>query len=401
VVRRDWDGGEGLDGARVLRVEDPERALLEFAAGYRRERKAVVVGVTGSVGKTSTKELTAAALGTVGATVKTEGNFNNQIGLPLSLVRLEADTAFGVFEAGISHPGEMADLARAMGPDAAVVSRVAPVHIEFFPSERAIAEEKAGLVEAVPPKGFAVLDADGAHFEAFRERCRCRVVRCARVGWRGEADYWGEPLEGGLRLRVREEATGEEAELPVPPPGAYMAENLLRAVACARQYGAAWDGLKEAIGGWRAVGMRWAVGDASGVAVVNDAYNANPASMRAAADAFLGWRVAGKRWLALGPMLELGAAGPELHRELGEWLARRAPWAGLAVAGWREDAAELATAIHDGWKAGGGGEAVLAESPEAAAAWLEARAEPGDAVLLKASRGIRAERILEFFRKGG
>lgn len=399
VVRADVPLPQLPAGGCVLRVENVLTALGCFAAAYRLSMPARLVGVTGSVGKTSTKELIADVLSCLGKTVRTSGNFNNEIGLPLSLSGLEKDCAYGVFEAGISHPGEMAPLRDILMPDMAAITRVGPVHIEFFESVRAIAEEKAALLEQLPPDGFAVLDFDDEFFGVLREHSSAPVVTCSMKS--REVDYAGDPQEDG-HLWVFERATGESAVLPVPPPGAYMAENVLRAVAVGRKCGATWEMLAGALEKSRSVGMRWAVEEVDGWTAINDGYNANPVSLRAALKAFAAWPSKGKRFLAIGPMLELGRLEQEEHEQLGRFVAA-GNWAGVAVVPWKpsdvEDAA--ARSLAEGLRAGGypAGKTCVAKNPSEAAAWLRARISADDALLLKASRGVRIEKVLEELKK--
>ncbi len=382
-----------------LRVDDPLAALGRFAAGYRAQMPARIVGLTGSVGKTTAKELVADLLSTVGKTARTSGNFNNEIGVPLSLATLARDCAWGVFEAGISHPGDMAPLRDILAPDIAVVTRIGPVHIEFFASVRAIAEEKAALLEKLPADGFAVLNLDDEFHPVLRAHCSAPVLTCSLR--HREADYAGDPQPGGT-LWVCERATGETAVLPLPPPGGYMAENTLAAVAVARTCGAQWGQIETALAGFRPVGMRWAVENVNGWTAINDAYNANPVSMPAALDAYAQWPAAGRKFLALGPMLELGGMARAEHEALGR-LAAAGRWAGVAVvappvAG---PVAAAGQSIADGLQSAGypAASVCLAHDSADAAAWLRERLRPGDALLLKASRGIRIETVLDHLRK--
>ena len=400
VVREDFPAEKLPAGGFFLRVDDVPAALGRFAAAYRATLPARLVGVTGSVGKTSTKELVADLLATVGKTARTAGNFNNEIGLPLSVAGIGRDCAFGVIEAGISHPGEMAPLRDILMPDIAVATRIGPVHIEFFESVRAIAEEKAALLEKLPADGFAVLDFDDEFFEVLRARSSAPVASCSLK--RRDADYAGEMQADG-QLLVREKASGERVALPVPPPGAYMAENALRAVAVARKCGASWAAMASALGRTRPVGMRWAVEKVRGWTAINDGYNANPVSMRAALKAFASWPANGRKFVALGPMLELGRLEREEHESLGRFAAEGS-WEGVAVAPWKwidgaQDAA--AQALAAGLRAGGwpAENVCAASSPGEAAAWLRERLRPGDALLLKASRGVRIEKILDELKK--
>ena len=400
VVRAGFSAAQLPAGGCCLQVADVLAALGRFAAGYRRQMPARIVGITGSVGKTSTKELVADLLATVGQTARTAGNFNNEIGLPLSVAGIGRDCAFAVIEAGISHPGEMAPLRGILRPDIAVVTPVGPVHIEFFESVRAIAAEKAALLEQLPADGFAVLDRGEEFFDVLRARSSAPVVTCSLR--RREADYAGDVQADG-RLWVCERATGETAVLPVPPPAGFMAENVLKAVAVARRCGAAWPALAAALGGAKSVGMRWAVEPVRGWTAINDGYNANPVSLRAALQAFADWPVPGRRFLALGPMLELGRLEQEAHEALGRFAAAGA-WAGVALVPWKLLAGTpdpAAQALAAGLRAGGWPEENLCAAADAAgaAAWLRERLRPGDALLLKASRGVRIENVLENLKK--
>ena len=399
VVRADFPADRLPAAGFCLRVDDVLAALGRIAAGYRATLPARLVGVTGSVGKTSTKELVADLLAVLGKTARTAGNYNNEIGLPLSVAGVDGDCAFGVIEAGISHPGEMAPLRDILRPDIAVVTRLGPVHIEFFDSVRAIAEEKAALLEQLPAAGFAVLDRDDEYFDVLRARASAPVVTCSLK--RRDVDYAGDPQEDG-RLWVCERASGETAVLPLPPPGGFMAENTLRAVAVARKCGASWAALAAALGRTRPVGMRWAVEEVRGWTAINDGYNANPVSLRAALQAFAARPAPGRKFLAIGPMLELGRLERAEHEALGRFAAAGG-WAGVAVVPWKTAGAPdaAAQALVAGWRAAGGPAEDLcaAAGPAEAAAWLRARLRPGDALLLKASRGVRIENVLEALKK--
>jgi len=399
VVRKDFPVGQLPPNGYFLRVDDVLEALGSLAAATRVPMSARVVGVTGSVGKTSTKELLADLLSVLGKTVRTQGNFNNEIGLPLSVAELTRDCVYGVFEAGISHPGEMALLRDILRPDIVVMTRIAPVHIEFFESVRNIAEEKAVLLEELSADGFAVLDRDDDFFDLLSERCPAPVVTCSMQG--SPADYVGEEQADGL-LRVLETASGESAVLSVPPPGAYMAENVLRAVAVARHCGAAWDAIETALKSSHPVGMRWAVEEVGDWTAINDGYNANPVSMPAALKAFAAWPSKGHHFLALGPMLELGRLEVSEHETLGRFVAD-GPWAGVVIMPWAKSpsidvaAAALAAGMCSArWSAE---KVKVASSPLEAAAWLRERMRPEDVLLLKASRGVRIEQVLEELKK--
>jgi UDP-N-acetylmuramoyl-tripeptide--D-alanyl-D-alanine ligase len=395
VIREDFPVAHLPATGHFLRVASPLKALGDLAAATRIPMSARVVGVTGSVGKTCTKELIADLLSVLGKTVRTQGNFNNEIGLPLSLAELTRDCAYGVFEAGISHPGEMARLRDILKPDIVVMTPIGKAHIEHFASVEAIAEEKAILLEQLPPDGFAVLDRDDACFDLLQKHGLAPVVTCSMQG--SLADYMGEEQVDG-RLRVVETATGESALLPVPPPGAFMAGNVLQAVAVARRCGAAWDALATALGTSRPVGMRWAVEEVGEWTVINDGYNANPVSMHAALKAFAAIPNAGRRFLALGPMLELGQLEESEHEVLGRFVAE-GPWAGIVMMS--NSSAAAAQAVRTGLLSAGWPEDALKISMDSAeaAAWLRERMRARDVLLLKASRSVRIEEVLNELKK--
>ena len=376
----------------LLAVTDPAVALRAIAAGYRATLKVTIVAITGSVGKTTVKEMTADLLATVGLTARTHGNFNNNLGLPLSLLAVGPEAKFGVFELGMNHPGELAPLCKLLKSSIGIVTMVGPVHFEFFDSVQAIAEEKAEVLRCLPPEGFAILDADGDWFELLRNAAKCRLVTTALDT---VADYVArtDAARPGA-FTVTERTTGESAALQNSIPGRHHVRNALLAVAAARSQSAAWADISAALAAFQPVGLRWQRSEWHGVAIINDAYNASPPSMAAALRTFMEIPTIGQRWLVLGGMLELGAAAEDLHNELGHFVA------GL------KDVALIAVGELGAWIAAGAFEARMATDRieicldcSVAAEILRARLRPGDAVLLKASRGEKLERVLEALTK--
>lgn len=372
----------------LLVVDDTRPALLQLAAGYRATLPMRRLGITGSVGKTTVKEMVADLLGTVGPTVRSKGNWNNDIGLPLSLLSAEPETKWGVFEIAMNRPGEIAALSAVLAPEWGVITTIGAVHLEAFPSVEAIAREKAEMARALPEDGRVFLNRDDEWVDLLRRAARCPATEVSLVG---EADFQVEALEAATgAFTVRERVSGDRVNLRVPLPGRHMIGNALLAVAVARTAGVPWERLVPALAGYKPPALRWAREPVGDWLVVNDAYNANPISMRAAADAFALMPVAGRRWLVLGGMLELGATEEEEHRSLGRYLAT-GPWAGLVGVGprgaWIADGAHEAS--RNAWPVG------RCADPAAAAAWVRAQLRPGDAVLLKASRGEKLERVLD------
>lgn len=390
VVQRDRAAALEAEGP-LLVVDDPLSALQAMAAGYRREVGARVVGVSGSTGKTTVKELIAALLETTWRTARTRGNWNNEIGLPLSLLAMEAGTQAGVFELGISHPGEMAPLCRIAQPDWGVITTTGPVHLEFFGSVEAIAREKGNLLRALPPDGTAVLSLDDPCFAVLREAVPCRLIT---VSMRGEADYTleaGGTPDTGL---VKERRTGESFLLKMPAPGRHNRHNVLLATAVARGFNVPWPAIATGLHHYTPPPMRWEVSTIAGVTVINDAYNANPLGMRAALETYRELPVTGRKWLVLGDMLELGAGAVEEHEAIGRLVAA-GDGAGLIVVG------ALGARLADGAAAAGWSSERLVrcvsagEAGEALADCVQA----GDTVLFKASRGLHLENAVNAFRE--
>jgi len=372
----------------LLVVAEPAVALRAIAAGYRETLKATFVAVTGSVGKTTVKEMTADLLATVGPTARTHGNFNNDLGLPLSLLAVDPDARFGVFELGMNHPGELAPLCKLLRPTVGIVTMVGPVHFEFFDSVQAIAEEKAEVLRCLPKDGLAVLDADGDWFDLLSAATPCRLVT---TSLRAAADYVAHiapELNGAFT--VTERGGDETVALQNSIPGAHNIRNALLAVATARAQSATWENIRTALAGYEPVGLRWQRSEWHGATIITDAYNASPPSMAAALRTFMEMPATGQRWVVLGGMLELGDAAEDLHNELGHFVADLKEVCLITVG-------ELGA-----WIAAGAFEAGLAadrieicDGCGAAAAILRARLQAGDAVLLKASRGEKLERVLE------
>jgi UDP-N-acetylmuramoyl-tripeptide--D-alanyl-D-alanine ligase len=377
-------------GRCLLRVDDTSAALCALAAGYRTKIAPLIVAVTGSVGKSTVKEMTAQILSRWLKTACTPGNWNNEIGLPLSLLAMERDTRVGVFELGISHPGEMAPLCRILSPRWAIITNVGPAHVEFFGSVEAIAREKAVLVQSLAPDGLAVVNADTPHAEVFRSAAACRLMT---VSMERDADYRCLLRDPARRsFTVRERSSGETFTFRLSLPGSHNIMNALPGIAVARQLALPWTKIAEALAAYVPLPMRWEETTVRGVRVVNDAYNANPVSMRAALSTFAEERSAGRRWVVLGGMRELGAAGEAAHRDVGALVAA-GPWAGLVTVG------PLAELIADSAAAAGFDAQAIWRCGDVAqaAAVLRAQTADGDIVLLKGSRGNRLEGVLERF----
>ncbi|MGE5207474.1 MAG: UDP-N-acetylmuramoyl-tripeptide--D-alanyl-D-alanine ligase [Chlamydiota bacterium] len=371
--------------SRLIGVEDTLAALQNLAAAVRRAWGKPVVGITGSAGKTTTKEAIAHLLATRFRVHKSEGNLNNHFGLPLMLLRLEPEHEVAVIEMGMSHAGEIRELARIAQPEIGVVTCVAPVHLQFFKSVAEIARAKYELVEALPGGGTAVLNADDEYVSQFGRDFSGKIVT---FGARRPADVRAEQVElRGAQGSAFEIVAGESREPAVLPlVGAHNIPNALAAVAVALERGIPLVDAAAALADLAPSDKRGQLIEVGGATVINDCYNSNPKALDAMVDALLALP-AQRHIVVAGEMLELGPSGPELHRECGRRIAKRGVNVLVGVRGATEHMVEAAR------KAGMRAEFIVA--PEDAGEWLAREARPGDAVLLKASRGVRLEKALQ------
>jgi len=378
------------EGLPLIRVADTRCALQDMARAWRLQCDAKVVGVTGSSGKTTVKEMAAACFSGGGSVCATQGNLNNDIGLPLSLLAMPKKTTLGVFEVGTSHQGEIAYLAEILKPHGAVVSSIGSAHIEFFGSVEAIAREKGELLRALPSDGFAVLCKETAHFGLLAEMSGAPVVTTSLVT--RDADFFGEVLDVLTgRVQVTERATGTSVELSSGLPGVHHASNLLLAFAAARCVGVTADAAVEGLRRFALPGKRWETHTLAGVTIIKDAYNANPDSMRVALDTFMRLPCAGRRIVVLGDMRELGDHAAAAHREVGRQVATLNPDYFFAVGEQMQHHA-LREAVALGFPAA---HTFGADTAQDFVKLISGVAQAGDGVLLKASRGMALENVLD------
>ena len=333
----------GPERSALIPVPDVKASLTETARTYRRTLKAKVIGITGSAGKTTVKEFTAAFLRQRGLTHATDGNYNNDLGLPITILTCPADADFLVVEMGTNHPGEIAHLVGIAQPEAGIITSIGTAHIEFFKTQDGIAEEKGTLFRSLPPEGFAVLGVNNDRFARLKGMCRCRVLA----------------VEGA-------------APFACPIAGDHNRWNMALAWACARELGVTEAMARAALDGFALPGDRWRKIERDGVMFISDCYNANPTSMIVAMETFAAEPCAGRRIAVLGDMFELGAESARLHAEV----KRRA------------SALRFDKVIYVGDNFGG-------VPRDEAKAELFAYVRPGDAVLLKASHGMELGRLLD------
>lgn len=375
------------DGFGIIRVADTLAALQRIAACYRRRLPLQVVGITGSNGKTSTKDLAASVLSQHFQVTKTQGNLNNHIGLPLTLLRARSSDQIGVFEMGMNHPGEIAPLAAMAAPDVAIITNIGVAHIEHMGSREAIAQEKGMLAEALQPSGTLILSAEDEFSASIAARTKADAVYCGIDQGEVRASEVRQDASG-MHFRLSVDQRCIDAELPVP--GLHMVRNALLAVAAGRAFGMSLEECAEGLRKMRLSKGRLEQKFIHGVQVIDDTYNANPDSMSAALRTLAEMPAPGRRIAVLGRMGELGKESERGHRQVGEVAAKL----GIdCVIGVGEEPAVLAEAA---WR--GGVEKVLKlGSVEEAVEALRNLAKPGDVVLVKGSRSARMERIVEGF----
>jgi UDP-N-acetylmuramoyl-tripeptide--D-alanyl-D-alanine ligase len=369
----------------LLAVDDTLVALQTLATAMRRLWGKPVVGITGSVGKTTTKEAIAHVLSSHYKVLKSEGNLNNHFGLPLMLLKLQPEHEIAVIEMGMSHAGEIAALAKIAQPETGVVTVVAPVHLEFFDSIAGIARAKYELIESLPASGTAVLNADDQYVSQFGRDFKGKVVL---YGTRVPADVRGENIKSGgsegSEFDVVVEGRREHAVLPLV--GVHNISNALAAVAVSLDRGIKLSDAVATLATLKPADKRGQVVQVGNTRVINDCYNSNPKALEAMVDA-LAAMPAKRRIVVAGEMLELGPAGESMHKAAGQHIAEKKLDMLLGVRG-------LAQSLVDGAKAKGM-RAEFVATAEEAGEWLAREARDGDVVLLKASRGVKLEKALE------
>ncbi len=389
VLTRAWDG-EGPDPlagapapgtAGVVLSRDPDAALAALASAHRARLAAIrVLGVTGTNGKTTTKDFLRAALSGAGPVAATTGNLNNRLGVPLTLLGLGDDLAYAVVEMGASAVGDIARLAALARPHVGIITNASPAHLAEFGSLDGIIQGKGEMLDALPADGTAVLNADSPGFDRWLARARCRVVTVGKGGgdhrWTWRAGGPDEPSELVL--------DGQAWEVPLP--GEHNGANLAAAILAARAAGAGDEAIARGLSGFRGSPHRAVLLRIGGRTVLDDAYNANPGSMAAAARSLVALPGGGRTVAVLGKMAELGPEAEEIHRQVGRRV-REAGVETLVAVG------ENARGLREGFDAAGGVGHYCA-SVEEAAVLLAGITAPGDRLLVKGSRSAGMERLL-------
>jgi UDP-N-acetylmuramoyl-tripeptide--D-alanyl-D-alanine ligase len=388
--------GSRPTGVPTVVVDDPQAALGRLARHLLgRLHEVRVVAVTGSQGKTSTKDLLAQVLAAAGSTVATRGSFNNEIGMPLTVLRADPDTRFLVLEMGARGIGHLRDLCEIARPQVSLVLNVGKAHLGEFGSQEAVAQAKGELVDALDRDGVAVLNADDPLVRAMASRCAGRVVLFGESTG-ADVRLSGLTLDRSGRPTFRLASGTDSADVTLQLLGEHQAQNAVAAAAVALVLGMRLGDVAAALSQATA-SSRWRMEvheRSDGVTVVNDAYNANPDSMRAALKALAAigrGRDGGARTVAvLGEMRELGPASRDEHDSVGR-LAVRLDINRLLVVGEPARPMHLGACLEGSW----GEESVFVADNDEAVTWLRENLLPGDVVLFKASRAAQLERVAE------
>jgi UDP-N-acetylmuramoyl-tripeptide--D-alanyl-D-alanine ligase len=390
VVDRDVAGSKELGPVPAIRVPDVYAALRSLAAWARRRWKGKVVAVTGSAGKTTTKDIIAEMLAVELRTAKSEGNLNNEIGLPLSLLRLADDADVAVVELGMNHAGEIRALAEIARPDVGVVTNVGYAHMENFDSIEGIAAAKRELVESLGPDDVAVLNADDPRVAVMRSGHKGRTITYGFTQAAGvrAPDVYAQDVQlaaGGVRFRVG------PVRFKSCLTGRHNVSNILAGVAVAGVFGVAPERLQDRVQTLAPGTMRGERREIRGITIFDDCYNSNPDAVRVMLDV-LKDTPACRRIAVLGEMLELGHWAEPLHRGVGDYAVACGVDVLVGIGG-------AASYILDAAKRKGlgAGAALFFENPVDAGRAIKELAAPGDAILFKGSRGVHVERALREF----
>ncbi|MBI5184241.1 MAG: UDP-N-acetylmuramoyl-tripeptide--D-alanyl-D-alanine ligase [Nitrospinae bacterium] len=375
--------------ATVIKVDDTLKALHDIARCHRMKFDIPVVGITGSNGKSTVKEMAASILSTKFRVLKNQGNFNNHIGLPLTLFELDETHEAAVLEMGMSGLGEITLLCDTARPGYGAVTNIGEAHLESLGSIENVLKAKKELVDCLDRESGVVLNSDSFGFDAMKNAARGRVVS---FGMRNKADFTAEEIrlgDSGIEFSLVARG-GKIARCKVMVPGMHNLYNALCAAAVAELLEINGDGIAEGLENYRPLAMRMETLEWNGVMLINDAYNANPASMSAAIETLAGKHVAGRKIFVAGDMLELGKYSKSAHSRIGKIVAEKK--LDFFVTFGDEAEACGMSAIENGFDSS---RVKGFKDPEEAAGFLRDFAKKGDCVLLKGSRGMGMERIIK------
>ncbi len=380
-------------GCAVIQVENARQAFGQLGAAYRRQFVLPVIAVGGSNGKTTTKELIAAVLRQKLATLWSEASFNNAIGVPATLLRLESAHGAAVIEVGTNHPGELAPLVAMIAPRFGVITNIGREHLEFFGDLAGVAAEEGGMADWLPADGTLLVNGDNEWSAGLVQRTQAKVIR---VGLHPGNDWRARALQlekSGMRFQVDAPNAAWSGEYQINLFGRHQVQNALFALAVGAELGLNRAELARGLAECQAAKMRLQVWDVSGVRVLDDAYNANADSMLAALQVLQELPCKGRRVAVLGDMAELGAHSESAHAEVGRRVAELGIGQLIAVG-------KMAGVMGQAARDAGLKRVIELGDAEAAVATLKSFLKAGDTVLLKASRAARLERITQALRAG-
>lgn len=371
-------------------VEDTGKALLDLGRFYREQFNIPVVGITGSVGKTSTKEMVAAVLSGKWQVHKTEGNFNNEIGLPLTLFNLKQQHEAAVIEMGMNHFGEIHNLTCCSLPDLAIITNIGTSHIENLGSREGILKAKLEVLDGLKPGGLLIINGDNDLLGDLKEL----PVKTITYGLKSTNQYWAKDIisqgEYTLATVMTPHAT---YGIRIKALGEHMVYNTLAAIAVAEHFGLTETEIMRGLAAYEPAKMRMHIASfENGLTVIDDTYNASPDSMKAALKVLKEYSRPGRKVAVLGDMFEMGEFAPELHREVGEFAAEIKVDLLISVG-------NLAKHILDGYRAKTAQQAYYFETKEAFVENLPELVKEDDCILFKASRGMHFETLVEEVRK--
>lgn len=378
----------------LLRVPDALAAFQQLASYHRSRFHIPLVAVTGSNGKTTTKEMVALVLAERGTVLKTKGNLNNRIGVPQTLLRLTGRHEAAVIEMGVDRKGQTTRLCEIARPTIGLITNIGPDHLEFFGTLETSAQAKGELLDLLPPDGTAVLNADDVFFDYLASRVRCRLLSFGLAPTAQVRATDVTPGQDGItfHLLLPERTSGTRVFLPTH--GMHNLSNALAAAAVGQALDLTGTAIARGLARFKPAMMRSQVTVCKGIRIINDCYNANPASMKAAISLLTDLAAGGRTIAVLGDMLELGPETQALHREVGAYLA------GLGVS-YLIACGSLGRSLAEGARKAGLASNHIMEAPDALAAAeiLKKVVQPGDVVLVKASRGMKMEQVIEKMMK--
>ena len=377
----------------LIRVRDSVRALQKIAAGYRREFTVPVVGITGSNGKTTTKEFVGVLAGNGAEVALTKGTENNHIGVPLTLLKLEGKTKLLVVEMGMNHRGEIRRLARISAPDVGLITNVSSSHLKFLKNVENVAKSKRELLEKMGPGRISVLNRDDRFFDFFKQAAPGAVISFGLNGRSDVAAGKVKYLQNRIKFELELRPAGRKAEVELPAQGEHNLYNCLAAVAVCHALGISFAKICSRLRDLKLPSMRFERSTVNKLVFINDAYNANPESMRNALAAFSAIKTVGRKLFVCGDMLELGSYSALAHAQVGRLVADSGVEYLVTMGSLSQLTADAA--VRHGMKR----RCVRSvESVEDVVQELNSIARPGDNILLKGSRGMGLERILELIK---